>query len=134
MQGLLPPRETSLQAEIDRAHAAISRCCTPLDKYQVSRQGTLTGVQRISPLSLLPPVSCMRVQELAMRHLPAEQQIPTPVAAGCHGAEGGELGHLLWAAVPAHQGVPAHHLHTVSATLLCAQVTHLHEIPDSCLM
>ena len=35
MQGLLPPRVTSLQAEIDRAHAAIARYCTPLEKYQV---------------------------------------------------------------------------------------------------
>ena len=64
MQGLLPPRVTSLQAEIDRAHAAISRCCTPLDKYQVSRQGTLTGVQRISPLSLLPPCHACACESL----------------------------------------------------------------------
>ena len=78
MQGLLPPRETSLQAEITRAHAAISRCCTALDKYQVSRQGTLTGVHRISPLSFLPTMSCMCAQGLAMRHLPAQQQIPIP--------------------------------------------------------
>ena len=36
MQGLLPPRVTSLQAEVERAHTAIARCCTPLEKYQVS--------------------------------------------------------------------------------------------------
>lgn len=36
MQGLLPPRVTSLQVDIDRAHAAIARCCAPLEKYQVS--------------------------------------------------------------------------------------------------
>ena len=35
MQGLLPPRQSTLQLEIDRAWAAISRCCTRLDKYQV---------------------------------------------------------------------------------------------------
>jgi hypothetical protein len=34
MQGLLPPRQSTLQLEIDRAWAAISRCCTRLDKYQ----------------------------------------------------------------------------------------------------
>ena len=36
MQGLLPASQAPLQAEIDRAHAAISRSCSPLDKYQVS--------------------------------------------------------------------------------------------------
>ncbi|CAK0735604.1 hypothetical protein CVIRNUC_000608 [Coccomyxa viridis] len=34
MQGLLPASQAPLQAEIDRAHAAISRSCSPLDKYQ----------------------------------------------------------------------------------------------------
>lgn len=36
MQGLIPPALTDLQVEIDRAHAALSKCCSPLDKYQVS--------------------------------------------------------------------------------------------------
>lgn len=36
MQGLLPPRQISLQAEIDKTHMAIARCCTPLEKYQVN--------------------------------------------------------------------------------------------------
>ena len=36
MQGLLPASQAPLQVEIDRAHAAISRSCSPLDKYQVS--------------------------------------------------------------------------------------------------
>lgn len=35
MQGLIPPALTDLQVEIDRAHAALSKCCSPLDKYQV---------------------------------------------------------------------------------------------------
>ncbi|BDA40585.1 NADP-dependent malic enzyme [Coccomyxa sp. Obi] len=34
MQGLIPPGLSDLQVELDRAHAALSKCCTPLDKYQ----------------------------------------------------------------------------------------------------
>ncbi len=52
IQGLLPPRETSLQAEINRAHAAISRCCTPLDKYQVNRRSTLPLYRACSTCSI----------------------------------------------------------------------------------
>ena len=40
LQGLVPPAETGLQQEIDRARAAIAKCCTALDKYQVCT-GTL---------------------------------------------------------------------------------------------
>ena len=35
LQGLVPPAETGLQQEIDRARAGIAMCCTALDKYQV---------------------------------------------------------------------------------------------------
>ena len=35
VEGLLPPASSSLQLEADRAWAAISQCCTPLEKYQV---------------------------------------------------------------------------------------------------
>ncbi|KAK9916262.1 hypothetical protein WJX75_000644 [Coccomyxa subellipsoidea] len=34
MQGLIPPGQSDLQCEVDRAHAALSKCCSPLDKYQ----------------------------------------------------------------------------------------------------
>ena len=55
MQGLLPPRLTSLQAEIDRAHAAIARCCTPLEKYQVRTSLGLGQPQKVHvPLHRLP--------------------------------------------------------------------------------
>ena len=36
MQGLLPRLQASLQQEIDRAAQAIERCCSPLEKFQVS--------------------------------------------------------------------------------------------------
>ena len=55
MRGLLPPRLTSLQAEIDRAYAAIARCCSPLEKYQVSRCLGLGQSQMMhAPLHRLP--------------------------------------------------------------------------------
>lgn len=46
LQGLVPSAETDLQQEIDRARAAIAKCCTALDKYQVRARAQCLLVQQ----------------------------------------------------------------------------------------
>ena len=62
LEGLLPARRAGLQAEVDRAWAAVSRCTTPLQKYEARgldaamlRQHSALSVTEPSQLNGLSP-------------------------------------------------------------------------------
>ena len=94
MQGLLPPRQTSLQAEIDKAHTAVARCCTPLEKYQVR-------MIHHTPCKTRRGASCCARcanHTIACASYTLYYRIaltPFFLLAGNHGIEGVELGYIL---------------------------------------